>query len=178
MKDTLIVIAVNRLYLLLTIKMKKITFPYLLPFILFFVSCNSNRIYDEYKEIPEYIWHKNYIAPFEIQIPDTNSEYNIYINIRHTSAYQYKNIWLKIFITFPEGEKNNELIELMLAEESGKWLGSGMGDIWDNSILVKERVRFPVSGKYKFEFQQYMRQDRLPFIMDVGIAIEKYEING
>jgi gliding motility-associated lipoprotein GldH len=50
-----------------------------------------------------------------------------------------------------------------------------MGDIWDNQILWKPNVKFPVAGKYIFEFEQAMREEQVQFIMDMGLRIEKRE---
>lgn len=66
-----------------------------------------------------------------------------------------------------------DTVELTLADPSGKWLGSGMGDIWDNRVLFKQQFRFPEKGTYIFTLEQAMRIDPLPQIMDVGIRIEK-----
>jgi gliding motility-associated lipoprotein GldH len=67
----------------------------------------------------------------------------------------------------------------LLADEKGNWLGKGAGDLWDNSILFKKNTKFPQKGKYTFTFEQAMRfgdqpaMDALPFIMDIGLTIEK-----
>jgi gliding motility-associated lipoprotein GldH len=66
-----------------------------------------------------------------------------------------------------------DTVELTLADASGKWLGSGMGDIWDNRVLFKQSFRFPEKGTYQFALEQAMRVDPLPQVMDVGIRIEK-----
>ncbi len=57
--------------------------------------------------------------------------------------------------------------------KNGKWLGEGLGDIWDNRVLFKKNVSFPQKGEYRFEFTQAMRLNPLPGVMDVGIRIEK-----
>ena len=64
---------------------------------------------------------------------------------------------------------------MTLADDKGQWLGDGMGDIWDNRALFRERMRFPQSGLYTFEIEQAMRQNPLPQIMDVGLRIERYD---
>ena len=61
---------------------------------------------------------------------------------------------------------------LHLSDSKGKWLGEGLGDIWDIQIPWKMGVRFPVAGKYLVEYEQGMRVDALPGIMDLGLRIE------
>ena len=70
---------------------------------------------------------------------------------------------------------SNDTLECILADEKGKWLGNGLGDIYDNQILFKKNVRFPLAGKYTFEIQHGMRADIVPLIMDVGLRIAKTE---
>jgi gliding motility-associated lipoprotein GldH len=64
-------------------------------------------------------------------------------------------------------------VQIILADERGKWLGKGLGDIWDYQQLYKENVRFAQKGEYIFEYEQAMRLEKLPFILDVGLRVEK-----
>ncbi|MBK8414603.1 MAG: gliding motility lipoprotein GldH [Bacteroidetes bacterium] len=66
-------------------------------------------------------------------------------------------------------------MECILASPEGRWLGEGLGDIWDNRILFKENVQFTQPGEYRFELNQAMRINPLPGIMDAGIRIEKVD---
>ena len=74
---------------------------------------------------------------------------------------------------YPNNSISRDTIECILADPSGKWLGDGSGDIWDNLILFKKNVRFKQIGTYKFRYEQAMRMPLLPMIMDVGLRIEK-----
>ncbi len=67
----------------------------------------------------------------------------------------------------------NDTMEVVLANGKGEWQGSGAGDIFDFKVPIKRNVRFPLAGKYKFVFEQGMRTDPLPLIMDFGLEIEK-----
>ena len=49
---------------------------------------------------------------------------------------------------------------------------SGLGDMWDLQQIYKTNVRFAHRGKYTVEYQQGMRMDKLPFLLDVGLRIE------
>jgi gliding motility-associated lipoprotein GldH len=144
-------------------------------FIVFFSSCDKRRIYEENQTIPENVWEKNNVLKFSVDIADTISPTNFYVNIRNADGYPYNNLYLFIKTKFPNEKFLYDTLECVLADEKGKWLGSGMGDIYDNQIPFKRNVKFPAAGKYMFEIQQGMRIDNIPLIMDVGLRIEKAE---
>lgn len=54
--------------------------------------------YEKNLEIPGHEWTYDYKPSFEVKIQpeDTAYLYNIYVNIRHTDAYPYSNIWLLV----------------------------------------------------------------------------------
>ncbi|HVA98733.1 MAG TPA: gliding motility lipoprotein GldH [Bacteroidia bacterium] len=136
-------------------------------------SCDKNRVFEKNQKIPNNTWDVKNSIKFQVPISDTITPTNFYVNIRNTDNYPYRNIYLFITTQFPDGGKAVDTLECILADQNGKWLGSGLGDIWDNQILFKKNVRFPHPGNYIFEFQQAMRTEQLPEIMDVGLRIEK-----
>jgi gliding motility-associated lipoprotein GldH len=73
---------------------------------------------------------------------------------------------------FPDGTSSSQRIEVMLANDAGKWFGEGLGDIWDYRTLVQENAFFTRPGTYTFLLEQNMRRDPLPGIMAVGIRVE------
>ena len=143
--------------------------------LLFFSSCDNNRIFEENKKIPAEGWSSSNVLKFDVDITNIEVPTNFYINVRNADGYPYNNLFLFIKTIFPNGKMSNDTLECILADENGKWLGSGMGDIYDNQIPFKKNVRFPDPGKYKFEIQHGMRSDVIPLIMDVGLRIEKTE---
>lgn len=158
--------------------MKQSTFIYniiVLSLILFFASCDSKRIFEENKTIEETGWNINDIKTFEVEIKDPATATNFYINVRNADGYPYSNLFIFVKTIFPNGKMSNDTLECILADEKGKWLGSGIGDIYDNQIPFKRNVRFPLAGKYSFELQHGMRIDNVPLIMDVGLRIENAE---
>jgi gliding motility-associated lipoprotein GldH len=141
--------------------------------LLFFISCNQNVVFEKNIKIPGLSWDINNIVLFDTDIKDTINTHDIYINVRNASAYPYSNLFLFLNTKTPKGETARDTMELTLADVTGKWLGEGLGDIYDNRILFKKNFRFPESGIWHFELQQAMRINPLPQIMDVGMRIEK-----
>lgn len=93
--------------------------------------------------------------------------------VRHADSYPYNNIFLFVKTVYPDGKTTNDTMEVILSNQKGEWLGSGAGDIFDFKVPIKKNVRFPLAGKYHFEFEQGMRVDPLPLVMDFGFEIEK-----
>ena len=140
--------------------------------LLILLSCDPDRVYEKNIKIPEGIWDKDNKVSFEVFIDDTVSAHNLYVNVRNTSLYPFSNLYLFIETTAPSGHTIRETFEIILSDDRGKWLGNGLGDIWDLQQIYKDNVRFAQRGKYTIEYQQSMRMDRLPFVLDVGLRIE------
>jgi gliding motility-associated lipoprotein GldH len=141
--------------------------------VLILTSCDPARVYEKNVKIPNGIWQRDNRVRFELVVEDTISAHNLYVNIRNTSLYPMSNLYLFITTTAPSGHSVRDTLEVILADEKGKWLGSGLGDIWDLQQLYKKNVRFAQRGKYSFEYEQAMRTEKLPFILDVGLRVEK-----
>ncbi|HXC05692.1 MAG TPA: gliding motility lipoprotein GldH, partial [Bacteroidia bacterium] len=134
-------------------------------------SCDRNRVFEKNEEIKDYVWDVKDIKKFDVTITDTLTPHNFYINVRNADGYQYSNLYLFVKTIFPNGKFARDTLECVLANEEGRWLGKGLGDIWDNQILFKRGKRFPLKGNYSFLIEQGMRQPKLPMIMDVGMRI-------
>jgi len=136
-------------------------------------SCDPNRVYEKNIRIPDGLWDRNKPVRFELIVEDTITPHNPYINVRNAGMYPVSNIYLFVTTVAPSGHSIKDTVQIILADEKGKWLGKGLGDIWDNQQLYKENVRFAQKGKYVFEYEQAMRLEKLPFILDVGLRVEK-----
>lgn len=145
--------------------------------IILFSSCDENRVFDEYQSVNG--WQKDSLISFELQNLDSTKVYNLFINIRNNSDYQYSNLFLISEIKFPEGKVISDTLEYQMTEPSGEWLGTGFGDVIENKLWYKEQVKFEESGNYEVTIQQAMRRngevegiEELEGITDVGFRIE------
>ncbi len=139
------------------------------------LSCNDNTVYETYKNFDNCKWNRNDIAKFDVKITDTKSPYNVLINVRNEGDYRSCNLFLFVTITSPKGNSVKDTVELMLADQYGKWYGKGIGDLFDHRMMYKNFIFFPDTGVYVFEFEQAMRVVDLEHICDFGIRIEKPE---
>jgi gliding motility-associated lipoprotein GldH len=140
---------------------------------LLFIACSGNVVFEENVQIPSNTWKQNAPAEFIAEIKDTVTPCDVYINIRHTGKYAFSNLFLFLNTTVPEGQSYRDTLECALADENGRWYGSGLGDIWDYRVLLKRGVVFGKRGNYQFTLEQGMRIDPLIHVMDIGIRIER-----
>lgn len=137
------------------------------------VSCDRKRVFEAYQPLSEKGWNKDSVVVFNVALKDTIRNNNLYVNIRNKGTYAYSNLWLFLTIGSPDGKFHTDTVEFSLAEPSGRWKGSGIGDLHDNQILYKSSVYFPHKGKYTFRIKQGMRDNVLQGIRDIGLRIEK-----
>ena len=138
-------------------------------------SCgNKNVIFDENVIIPNAAWNNQDYPYFDVNVEDTLSAYNFYLNIRHLENYRYSNFYMFLHTTFPDGSQTHDTVELVLAYPDGRWIGKGSGSMRDNNILLNNNLYFPLKGNYRFEIEQAMRESVLEGITDVGL---RFEIN-
>lgn len=146
---------------------------------LFVSSCDSKRVFDEYKSVPNH-WNKDSVISFTVHGLDTAQTYNLFINIRNNNQYQYSNLFLITEMNFPNGKVIADTLEYEMAYPDGSWMGEGFSNIKENKLWYKENVRFSEIGTYKINIRQAMRQngevegiENLKGITEVGFRIEK-----
>ena len=81
---------------------------------------------------------------------------------------------MNAYMQIPGDTLKKQRLELRLATDDKGWLGSGMDDIFEHSMLITPKPQqFPRSGIYKFMLENIMREDPLQYVMNVGIRVEK-----
>lgn len=149
-------------------------FLFFISICLSLIACDPNRVYEENEGISDYSWKSNEPVKFDFEITDTISLHNFFINVRHSGDYGFRNLFLFVKTSFPNGKFKHDTVEVTLADING-WKGDGLGDLWDLQVPFQLRKKFPLKGKYSIEYRQAMYVDPLPGIIDVGLRIERAE---
>ena len=149
-------------------------------------SCDSNRVFDEYKSVPDY-WNKDNATSFKLTAPDTINKYNLFVNLRNTDAYKYSNLFLIVELNYPNGKIVKDTIEYKMAAADGKLLGTGFTDVKENKLWYKGYETpfvFDESGDYTINIQHAMRENgkvegvtNLEGITDIGFRVESIKSN-
>jgi gliding motility-associated lipoprotein GldH len=136
-------------------------------------SCKQVELYERLKNVPGGNWKAGEKLSFPLTIKDTTIGYNLFVSIRHSNVYPYRNIWVRMGLQMPgQDSVSYQDFELPLADNE-KWLGSGLNDIYDRRVrLFGQPQRFSKTGTVNFTLQHIMRDDPLPGVLQAGIRIE------
>jgi gliding motility-associated lipoprotein GldH len=124
--------------------------------------------------LPDHKWSSTYRPTISFDVQDTSSAYNIFFVVRHTDAFNYNNIWVRVHSQAPgDSARSSQQFDLPLATDN-QWTGTGMDDIYEHRILLFRRpVKFSKPGQYHLTLEHVMRENPLEDIMNVGIRLEK-----
>jgi len=148
---------------------------YLLSLItaVFLMSCGKNIVFSDSVPMPGKVWTLENTPDFNIQVKDTINRNDLYFILRTGSSYPYRNIYLFVTTTAPDGKSITDTLDYNLADEKGNWYGKGFGDIHELKLPYKQNVFFPVSGNYQINIRHGMRIIDLKGVYDFGLRVEK-----
>jgi gliding motility-associated lipoprotein GldH len=133
----------------------------------------SNTVFMECKELPTEGWHKDSLCVFEVPITETDATYQMQLIIRNDGGYPNQNLWLFVDQIQPDKSCTRDTVQFFLADNFGRWTGSGVGSIFENVWIYRDHVKYKEAGTYKIRVAQGMRYDMLEGICDVGVKVIK-----
>jgi gliding motility-associated lipoprotein GldH len=151
----------------------RFSFIFIMTSLLLLLSCNNKVVYTNSRVFAEETWKLMDISTFKVPITDTVNSNNVIFTIRNGASYPFRNIYLFVTTTSPDGKKITDTLQYNLADEKGKWYGRGFGDIHELNLPYKSNVYFPLKGTYEFKIQHGMRIENLKGVYDFGLRIEK-----
>lgn len=159
-----------------TLKLKVILFYLSLVFLMGLYSCQENEIYYKYHQIKDAKWHINDTLIFEVDstLFELGVPYDITIEVSNNVNYPYQNIWFFIQSNFASSAEYSDVsAEYFLADEYGKWQGSGFGSLYQISLMLHENFVFNERRNYSIKIEHGMRDEPLVGIEKLGIRIVK-----
>lgn len=135
-------------------------------------SCTNPAFYDEFVSIPANGWSADSILEFNIELEDTSSFYWVEFSVRNNSDYPFSNLFLFREVLSDKGLEYRDTAEYFLADQYGKWLGTGAGELKTSDFSYRRQgLKFKRAGIYTFRFQHAMRVDVLEGIEDFGLRV-------
>ncbi len=140
-----------------------------------FAGCNGDVLVDEYHTLPVSGWEYKDVITDSFEVLEPGHYHQLSANLRINGDYTYANFHVKMNITFPDSSSKEYNVPLQLAEKSGKWLGSGLGDVVTFRIPIFHRKFLTQKGKYTVSISQDMRLESVPNIVSAGLRVEQQE---
>lgn len=146
-----------------------------LPVLMLLAACsfNENTVYYSYLHTPGKGWTKKDTLVFPVPVADSLKPYKVRVEIRNQAFYPYEDLYLlishntedsTIFIT--------DTMRYALADKSGKWVGTGLGTLYQNSFSYYKFIP-PHPGKYVFKVTHGMKDEALQGITDIGLKVDR-----
>lgn len=139
----------------------------------FLTGCDNTRLLDDNLEVKNYKWGYDDVKTFTVDVSDTASAYNLFVNVRHGFDFEWRNLWVNIRTQFPDSSVYNKRVNLLLSESTGEWNARCIGDNCFIQIPIQQQARFPMPGTYTFTITQDMRANPISHVKSIGMRIEK-----
>ena len=130
-------------------------------------------LYKEFTKVGKRaVWQKNNPIKFVVDVPENDDIYDVYITLRHNTAYAYEGIRFLIHYSDPNGNNTTIQKAFPVRGQDGTFIGKGMGNLWDIEFPLWSSHRFSSPGKHYFYLSHDMPVENLPMVVDVGLLIE------
>ena len=140
--------------------------------LLFLSSCGQSYFFDEKKEIQNSNWTYQDTLDFTVDVTDTLSIYNMYLDINHSTEYSFQNIYIRIHTKYPNGQRVTQQVPIDMMRKVGIWYGDCNSEVCDLRVTLLEDSFFNALGKHTLTIEQFMRKDPLEGINSMALRIE------
>lgn len=135
-------------------------------------ACNQKQSWSVEKNFEQNQWQyaDSLVFSYENQQIGTHP---LQLNVSVNDDYAYRNLWVKLQITAPDGKTQTALSEFLLMDETGNWHveKSWFSEYHNFETQWGNGINFPQKGVYKIKIIQYMREDVLKGIHSIGLGI-------
>lgn len=140
-----------------------------------FISCDRNAVYSEVRDVDEDGWNKDSVVEFTYNAEDIDADdyFTVSLLVRHSGTYPNQNLWLFVDKIMPDSTCVKDTTELFLADDFGRWRGSGIGSLYTMESVLTDSVKFDKAGKYIYRVRHGMRYDELNGICNIGVLIRR-----
>lgn len=138
-----------------------------------FSACDKKTVYHAFHSLPTEGWLQKDTLLFDVTVPDSNTTYQLSLEIRNRNDYPYRNLSLAVCHLQPESsDTSTDTLNILLADEQGNWLGNGWGGLYQLRFPAGS-LRITASGHHTFKIIHTFPDNPLPGINDIGIKLER-----
>jgi gliding motility-associated lipoprotein GldH len=136
-------------------------------------ACGDGYAYQKRLAVNPQAWTYADTLDFRFTITDTTARYNLYVDVTHADTFAWQNLYTRLYTRFPDGRRLNKPLSFDLYTSRGESNGKCSGNTCRVETVLQANTRFDQAGEYVITVAQFMRQDSLRGIVEVGLAVEK-----
>lgn len=126
-----------------------------------------NNDYSDFRSFDRAAWAYADSLEFKPELADSIVNGRLGICVRHTDAYPYSNLWVELSWPVNDSLRHVDTLQLRLADDFGKWYGTGTGVSYQYVDTLKRPVR--LRRGVPLRLRHIMRVDSLRQIEQVGL---------
>jgi gliding motility-associated lipoprotein GldH len=126
-----------------------------------------------FHHIPQGKWRTNNVFVFTMDSLDfrQDKKYLVSIELSANNTYPYRNLWLFVEHNLTDSVFSNDSIQLFLADEFGRRLGSGVGGLRQLSIPFQREIALDTARVYELRIRHGMSDNPLRGIEKIGVKV-------
>lgn len=134
----------------------------------------DNRVYKKRLDLsPNVEWKLDDVKAFTFEIQDTTLFYELIVDLRYITGFPFDLSILDAKFTAPDGSDFSHQYQLKIRKENGEYIGDPGLDLWDVEQVIEEKFKFEQLGKYTISFTHAMPIDPLPYVLELGLVVNK-----
>ena len=138
--------------------------------ILLLAACQPRDFYAE-KQFEYECWVLQDTFVFAYENPAADAALSLDFSVDFLEEYAFRNLFLKITTTSPSGQRSDFLLNDTLQDEAGNWRVERSSGRYPVVFSQPLDVALPEVGAWRFQVIQYMREDTLCEIAQVGVSL-------
>ena len=137
------------------------------------LSCAEGEVYYRFHHIGKGRWYRDSTIVFSIDSVGLHpaKRYDVTLEITTNRAYPYRDVWMLVNQNLTDTLFRSDTLHYRLADDYGRWLGSGAGGLNQLSLPYLSSVHLVTPYPYKVLIRQIMTDDPLTGIEKVGIKV-------
>lgn len=135
-------------------------------------SCSEGEAYSHFHHLEKGKWHRDSLLVFSIDSVITfGTAYDVTVELTTNHGYPYRNLWLLVDHNLADSLIRTDTLRCLLANEHGKWLGSGAGGLNQLSLTYRSFIPRDSVYNYRLVIRHGMDGTLLRGVEKVGIKL-------
>lgn len=151
--------------------MKKTPFSLLILIVFVVVGCSDNDVVVTYYKFKDQTWPRFNILHFEIPVHAPEKNYDVSLFIRHTSEYEFDDLYFNMIMITPSGEERTKEYQMDIKRKDGGFINKFSNDSCEVSVVLKKDLKL-TRGILDLEIENLVPRLKTKGLLGLGIRLQ------